>query len=427
MADALEQQKQVLAPSETLVTKAQADKMAPQSGKLARVAAFTPQTLTEAIALSKLIANSELAPKDFKGKPANVLIAMQMGAEVGLAPMAALQNIAVINGRPSLWGDGALAVVMSHPDYDYHKETMVGEGDNRIAVFEIKRKGHEVAISKFSVAEAKQAGLWKKEGTWQTYPERMLKMRARGFGMRDKFPDALRGMAIAEEAMDIPQDTSPAKQRREEGTLDMVASIGDLTPSSEPNRGHDHTGLQRTKSDEQNQPAPKQEVTICSECRQQITADGKGHAPDCITPQKSEQDKRTSKPTDKALYLVLVVNEKFKKGKGGVKGSRYLVLDVVIATPAGDKEGKLYVWHKSFSEFFPVGKCDQRLVAEVSEQEKDGKKFFQLEHILELGGIPFVNDKPAQQGNLNIDPGPVPDDEWEEEGESGKETGAAKD
>jgi hypothetical protein len=416
MTDALEPLKQTGLPSESLVTKRETDKIAPQSGKLSRAAAFTPQTLTEAIALSKLIANSELAPKDFKNKPANVLIAMQMGAEVGLAPMAALQNIAVINGRPSLWGDGALAVVMTHPDYEWHKEGINGENDGRVAVFQIKRKGHEISESRFSVADAKKAGLWSKEGPWQTYPERMLKMRARGFGIRDKFPDALRGMSIAEEAMDIPVDTSPAKQKREEGTLDIGASIADLAPSTEANRGHEDTGLQRNKRDEQHQAPAKQENVICSECREV-----NGHKPDCPHAGKqgqgpaTEQDRRTSKPTDKVLCHVLTVKEQFKKGKGGVKGAPYLVLDVITPSDKGDIQGKLYVWNKAFFGYLPVGEFDKPLVGEVSQQEKDGKKFAQLEHIQELAGVAFVNDMPAKQGELEMDPGPVPDEDWEEE------------
>jgi hypothetical protein len=74
-----------------------------QSTKLTRLAAFTPTNLSEAMALAKMIAQSDLAPKDYKGKPGNVLIAMQFGAELGVAPMQSVQNIAVINGRPSLW------------------------------------------------------------------------------------------------------------------------------------------------------------------------------------------------------------------------------------------------------------------------------------------------------------------------------------
>ena len=413
MADALEQQKQTGVPSETLVKPGQSDKIVPsQSGKLARIAAFTPQTLTEAIALSKLIANSELAPKDFKGKPANVLIAMQMGAEVGLAPMAAIQNIAVINGRPSIWGDAALGIVVVHPEYEWHKEGIEGEGNKAVAWFTVKRRGQEAYTTKFSVDQAIKAGLWTKEGPWKTYPMRMLQMRARGFGIRDKFPDALRGLGIAEEVMDIPVDTSPAKKAREEGTLDITAGIADLSSSAEPNRGHEDTGLdQRSKPDEQSQAPAKQDNVMCSECRQM-----NGHTADCPVATKAEQDRRTSKPTAKALYVVLSVREGFKKGKGGVKGARYLILECVMPTPKGDVNGKLYVWHKSLQEYFPLGEFDKALVAEVSEQDKAGKKYFQLDHILELDKVPFVNDKPAVQGTLDVDPGPVPDEEeWEAE------------
>src|SRR5271169_5043266 len=81
--------------------------------QLTRPGTFSPTTFAEALTFSEYLAKSDLAPKDFKDKPANVLIALQMGAELGLPPMAALQNIAVINGRPSLWGDAALAVVMA--------------------------------------------------------------------------------------------------------------------------------------------------------------------------------------------------------------------------------------------------------------------------------------------------------------------------
>ena len=163
-----------------------------------------PRTFEEAWRFAKLIAGSDLAPKDYVNKPANVLVAIQMGAEVGLSPMAAIQNIAVINGRPSLWGDAALAVVQVHPAYEWHKERFEGTGDAKAAVFEIKRKGADPHISKFSMADAKKANLLGKAGPWTNYPDRMLQMRARGFGLRDKFADALRGLGIAEESLDLP-------------------------------------------------------------------------------------------------------------------------------------------------------------------------------------------------------------------------------
>ena len=62
-----------------------------------------PSSLGEAREMAEMIARSDFAPKDYKGKPENVIIAVQMGADLGLKPMQALQNIAVINGRPPNW------------------------------------------------------------------------------------------------------------------------------------------------------------------------------------------------------------------------------------------------------------------------------------------------------------------------------------
>jgi hypothetical protein len=220
---------------------------------------FAPTNLTEAIAFADMIAKSDLAPRDFKGKPGNVLIAMQMGAEVGLSPLQALQNIAVINGRPCLWGDAALGVVQSHPSYESHKEFFEGSGDGRVAVFQIKRKGQEWHETRFSVSDAKKARLWGKEGPWQTYPDRMLQQRARGFGMRDKFSDALRGLITAEEAADIPptvddnvrESLRQSRREVERATLEV---------SKEPNRGHDRAFIDAEVA----QNSPKEGVLLQS-------------------------------------------------------------------------------------------------------------------------------------------------------------------
>jgi polyhydroxyalkanoate synthesis regulator phasin len=172
-------------------------------------------SLDDAWRFAQLVAKSNMAPKDFIGKPESILIAIQMGAELGLPPMAALQNIAVINGRPSVWGDCALALVQSHPQYEWHEEKFEGEGDTRVAIFRVKRKGHEVHETRFGWADAKRAKLAEKD-TYRSYPDRMIQMRARGFGLRDKFADALRGMITSEEAQDYPGTTLNAAQIEQE-------------------------------------------------------------------------------------------------------------------------------------------------------------------------------------------------------------------
>jgi hypothetical protein len=164
-----------------------------------------PTSLGEAREMAELIANSEFAPKGYAGKPANVLVAVQMGADLGFSPMQSLQNIAVINGRPSVWGDGALALAM--PALDRFKEWFEGEegGPGLTAHCLLKRKGWpDETIRTFSVRDAQAAGLWGKSGPWQTYPKRMLQMRARSWALRDACADLMMGMSVAEEAMDFP-------------------------------------------------------------------------------------------------------------------------------------------------------------------------------------------------------------------------------
>ena len=171
---------------------------------------LAPTNLTEAMRFADMLAGSSMVPKDYQGKPANCLVAIQWGQEIGLGPLQALQNLAVINGRPSLWGDAALALVQAHPAYVEHEEGIRGEGDAMLGYCRITRQGSKPHEAVFSVADAKKAGLWGKAGPWQQYPQRMLQLRARGFALRDKFADALRGVITAEEAQDTPPRDVPA-------------------------------------------------------------------------------------------------------------------------------------------------------------------------------------------------------------------------
>lgn len=163
---------------------------------------LSPRNFEQALTFSEYLADSDMVPKDFKGKPANCLIAMQWGAELGLKPLQALQNLAVINGRPALWGDAVIALVRSSPLCEFVIET----DDGSAATCRVKRRGEPEQSRTFSVDDAKQAGLQGKQGPWSQFPKRMRQMRARAFALRDVFPDVLRGLPVAEEIMDVPTE-----------------------------------------------------------------------------------------------------------------------------------------------------------------------------------------------------------------------------
>lgn len=169
---------------------------------------LTPKNLQEAMQIAGILAESDIVPKDYQRKPGNIMVAIQWGAEIGLQPLQAMQNIAVINGRPSIWGDAMIALVRSSGLLEFIREEISEDGQK--AIVTVKRKGEEEFTSIFTMEDAKKAGLSGKQGPWSQYPKRMLKLRARSYALRDVFPDVLKGMAIAEEEKDKEIDITPA-------------------------------------------------------------------------------------------------------------------------------------------------------------------------------------------------------------------------
>lgn len=166
---------------------------------------------------SKTVAQSKMVPKKYRGRPQDIVVAVMHGMELGLPPLQALQSVAVINGRPSIYGDAALAVVRQSGLLADIEETTQGGGDGMTAYCRVKRAdtGEEIE-QRFSWAEAEQAGLTSKGGPWQDYPRRMLQMRARSWCLRDAFPEVLKGMMLAEEAEAIPASNGESLDPRGE-------------------------------------------------------------------------------------------------------------------------------------------------------------------------------------------------------------------
>jgi ribosome-binding protein aMBF1 (putative translation factor) len=220
----------------------------------------------------------------------------------------------------------------------------------------------------------------------------MLQMRARGFCGRDKFSDALKGLVIAEEAMDIPPDNLDVKKQREAATLD----VSTLQPSIEQNRGHADTGLERSAPtiDMPSQEQTKQvEDVICNDCRRT-----NGHADDC--PHKQAETK-TSRPTNQVRMTIngkpverSKTSDEIKAGKKTGKKVTKKWLEIPVLDEQGN-EFTLYVWSASLAEHLESW-VQGFMRGEVSDRTKDGSTYRTLEHILMINGRQFVNDEPAE-------------------------------
>lgn len=224
------------------------------------VRAIAPQSLHEVARLADVIAQSGLAPYGMKTAQ-QVAVAIMYGAEIGLPPMQAVQSIAVINGRPSIYGDAGVALVRSSGLLEVFEEGFTAPAaflkladfpDEFAAWVKIKRVGDpRVLEEQFSVADAKLAGLWEKRGNngqatpWITHPKRMLRWRARSFAFRDMFADVLRGLAFTEEVRDLDplppmEEAPPSIASRLPGSGAAVVSHASVEEQINGNREEEH-------------------------------------------------------------------------------------------------------------------------------------------------------------------------------------------
>lgn len=180
------------------------------------VAGIQIRNFEELLKFAEYVHKSPFCPKGFNDA-GSVLVAVQCAMELGMQPMAGLQNIAVINGRPGIYGDAALALVRASGLLEVYREEVVGSGEDMGIKITVKRRGFDEASETFTVKNAKTAGLWGKAGPWTQYPKRMLMFRARGFLLRDQFGDVLKGFKTTEELGDMPEDERVSRAKKVEG------------------------------------------------------------------------------------------------------------------------------------------------------------------------------------------------------------------
>lgn len=248
--DATETKTQDEAPAQEIV-KAEAPPALATLEAGASLAAIIPRNPDEAWRLSVSMYEAGMVPESYskncdpRKTKARVMVGIMKGMEIGLPPVTALSTILIINNRPCVWGDGALAIVQASGLLENSKEWI--EGDSNTAEWtahcEMKRKDQETPILRsFSWAQAQKAKLTTKAGPWNLYPERMLQMRARAYALRDGFADALNGLSIGEEIRDIPvvhgevstdflADEKPALPKPDDGPENFQSAAElDLTP-----------------------------------------------------------------------------------------------------------------------------------------------------------------------------------------------------
>lgn len=183
----------------------------------------------ELLQMSNIYFKSKLLPEHLT-TPESAYIAMRWCLGLGIDPFLGLRDIFVIDGIPSVRTEAAIAMVEVSGFSENIKQYFEGNpfDDTYTAVCVVKRKGRDEHVSKFSVKDAKTAGLWGKKTkngnptSWVSYPHRMLMYRAVGFALRDIYPDVLRGARLYEEVKDYTQFETIKEETNSVGEVTKV-------------------------------------------------------------------------------------------------------------------------------------------------------------------------------------------------------------
>lgn len=179
--------------------------------------ALMPQSFGAKLEMATTLVKSGLLPQGLN-TPEKVCVALQWGHELGLSPMVAVNNVAVINGKPTLSADIMAAVVKRSPEYGGIKWTELSEQKAECVIIRILPNGEKESItSSFTIQDAMKAGLATRD-VWRKYPKRMLKHRCLSYGLKDMFPDLLAGLYTPEEmeSASAGQQEQPTVEETEE-------------------------------------------------------------------------------------------------------------------------------------------------------------------------------------------------------------------
>lgn len=182
-------------------------------------------TLTDKVDYAKALAPADLLPPAFRGKPANVLLAMEAGVSLGKTAIEIMQNAHVINGKLGFSAEFQRALVLQSG----HKIRVFMDGEIAVAQgvrADDKDFTYEI---RWNEERAKKAGLT--SDNWKKHTHSMLKARATTELCRDAFADVIRGYRSVEELEEIEFKPSPASGAR---PGDRLAAAAGLIIDEEP-------------------------------------------------------------------------------------------------------------------------------------------------------------------------------------------------
>lgn len=202
---------------------------------------FSTSSYDKSLEICTALSKSNLVPKDFQGKPENVLIAMEISQRTGSSLLAVMQSLNIIQGRPTFGSKYIIAAINSTGKFSPLRFQFSEEETEREVIYsysvwennvktkkEIKAKiknrtckayctdkstGEILYSPEVSLEMAVQEGWYTKDGSkWKTMPDLMLMYRSATMFGGIYAPEVTMGMSSKEEIEDIVIDVTPKKE-----------------------------------------------------------------------------------------------------------------------------------------------------------------------------------------------------------------------
>lgn len=164
--------------------------------------------LDQLMKTAEMLSQSTIIPVQYQNRPENVFIALDLASRMGVSAFTLMQNLYIIQGKPSFSGQAIASMVRSNPEFKQVELVYVGEeGTDSYGAYvqAIRRStGKILKGGTVTIGISKKEGWYQKNGSkWQTMPTQMLAYRAYTWFGRVYSPEVMMGLQSSDEVVDV--------------------------------------------------------------------------------------------------------------------------------------------------------------------------------------------------------------------------------
>lgn len=160
--------------------------------------------------MAETLARSTIVPKEYQQNACNAMVAIDIAQRLKASPLMVMQNLYVIQGRPSWSAQYLIAMINASGRYDFelqYDEKQDKNGKPYSCMCWTEKNGRRVTGMEITMDMARDEGWLSKNGSkWKTMPQLMLRYRAASFFSRLNCPDLTMGLYTREEAIELGEN-----------------------------------------------------------------------------------------------------------------------------------------------------------------------------------------------------------------------------